>query len=72
MTVTLIIIGYLLIGAILGWMNHKMFDEVIFDTKFEIPFNVRGIYIAGCVIVIVVLSPIITLLDLVMRLKPKK
>jgi hypothetical protein len=72
MTVTMVIIGYLLIGAILGWMNHKMFDEVIFNTKFEVPFNVRGIYIVGCVIVIVVLSPIIAILDLVMKLKPKK
>lgn len=74
MTGTMIFISYLLIGAILGFINHKMFEEVIYDSmvKVKIPTNLRPLFVTLSVMTIIALAPVIGLLDLVGKLKPKK
>jgi|GraSoiStandDraft_45_1057281.scaffolds.fasta_scaffold44266_2 hypothetical protein len=74
MTGIMIFIGYLLIGAILGWMDHKMFDTVVRDSmvKTSMPYNFRTIFISASVICIIILAPILWVIDIVMKLKPKK
>lgn len=69
---TMIFIGYLLIGAILGRVHHKMFEEIIGEGMAKMPSNVRGIFVALCVIVIIFLAPLLGLYDVVVKLKPKR
>jgi sorbitol-specific phosphotransferase system component IIBC len=72
MTVIMLFIIYLLIGAILGWINHKMFEDVIAQGLVNMPMNVRGLFVIGSVIIILLLAPLVGLYDLVTKLKPKK
>jgi len=72
MTGIAIFLGYLLVGAIIGRKEYKMHEQVLDEQIGNFPSNLRGTLIAGYAILVVLLAPIISLIDMVMKLKPKK
>jgi len=72
MTGIVIFLGYLLVGAIIGRKDYKMHEEVLGEHMEKFPSNLRGALVAGYAILVVLLAPIISLIDMVMKLKPKR
>jgi hypothetical protein len=67
----MIIICYLLIGALLGCRDHELFDEIL-DRRFkETPTTSRKKYIGILAILVILITPIWETIYIFMLLKIK-
>jgi hypothetical protein len=66
MTVAIICISYLLIGALICWAKYKMFDEVLDKMFTEHPLLTehQGILVSIFAVMVILIAPIISLLEI--------